>query len=316
MKRVTLKDIAKASGYSANCVSRALMDADDISVNTKQRIRRIAEEMGYVPNRSASILRKGNSNRIGILCDSLLNPYYSVMINYMQFMLLEHGYTFVTLYSHNQLFSTDDVKQVMSSDVDGLISMFAPDDDAAAMLKKLNIPTVILGRKAEGFDYVVLDNYKGGYIITQRLVDKGAKNIVYIGENRTIDCSLDRCAGYEKALEDNGLTPNVYFAYEVGSYERAVELLVQSGEPFDAIFCFNDFGAYIVMDKLAELGITGKTIAGFDEIRKELRFYSKVDTVGYDKQAFSEKAVELLLKRIRCSNIGDVTVHVEDVYLV
>lgn len=100
-----------------------------------------------------------------------------------------------------------------------------------------------------------------------------------------------------KALEDNGLTPNVYFAYEVGSYERAVELLVQSGEPFDAIFCFNDFGAYIVMDKLAELGITGKTIAGFDEIRKELRFHSKVDTVGYDKQAFSEKAVELLLKR-------------------
>lgn len=316
MRRVTLKDVAKTCGYSVNCVSRALMDADDIATTTKQRIKQIAEEMGYVPHMSASILRKGNSNRIGILCDNLLNPFYSVITNYMQWKFVEKGYTFVTFYTTRQLFGADDVKQIVASDVDGLICFLGPDAEATAMLLKFNLPTVILGRKSDDFDSVVLDNFKGGYIITKRLIDSGRRNIVYIGENNIIDCSIDRGEGYTKAMKENNLTPVSFCAYERGSYENVVEQMVKDNIPFDAIFCFNDFGAYVVMDRLSEMGITDKSVAGFDEIRKELRFYGKVDSVGYDKQSFAQKAVDMLFERIRKSNIGQPKMVVEDVYLV
>ena len=70
-KRVRLVDVAKAVGCSVNSVSRALMDAPDISEKTKKIIRKTAEELGYIPNMAAASLKKGNSKIIGILYDDL-----------------------------------------------------------------------------------------------------------------------------------------------------------------------------------------------------------------------------------------------------
>ena len=66
-KRVTLVDISKKTGYSVNCVSRALMDASDISASTKAKIKEVANELGYVQNLAAASLKNGNSKIIGIL---------------------------------------------------------------------------------------------------------------------------------------------------------------------------------------------------------------------------------------------------------
>ena len=83
-KRVTLVDIAKATGFSVNSVSRALMNASDISEETKNVIRKKADELGYIPNLNAASLKKGNSKIIGILYDDLLNPYFNTIIYYLE----------------------------------------------------------------------------------------------------------------------------------------------------------------------------------------------------------------------------------------
>lgn len=140
MKRITLKDVAKACGCSANCVSRALMDAPDISAATKHTVRRTAEEMGYVINSQASALRKGNSNSIAILCDSLLNPFYSVMTHYMQSTLKSRGYNFVTFYSERETCEEKDIRQIVSAGASGLISFLAPDQKASQMLTRQKCP--------------------------------------------------------------------------------------------------------------------------------------------------------------------------------
>ena len=86
-KRVTLVDIAKATGYSVNSVSRALMDASDISEATKTKIVKKANELGYIPNLNAASLKKGNSKIIGILYDDLLNPNFNTIIYYLEKIL-------------------------------------------------------------------------------------------------------------------------------------------------------------------------------------------------------------------------------------
>ena len=83
---VTLKDIAAATGFSANTVSRALADKSDISEETKEVIRKKAEEMGYIANALASFLRSGVSRNISIIVGDISNPHFSVMVKEMQML--------------------------------------------------------------------------------------------------------------------------------------------------------------------------------------------------------------------------------------
>ena len=100
-KRVRLVDVAKAVGCSVNSVSRALMDAPDISEKTKKIIRKTAEELGYIPNMAAASLKKGNSKIIGILYDDLLNPYYNTVIYYLEMILSKKNYSIINYRSQN-----------------------------------------------------------------------------------------------------------------------------------------------------------------------------------------------------------------------
>lgn len=79
-KTVTLADIAKATGFSANTVSHALNNKPDISEKTKKLIKETAEKMGYIANSSASFLRSGKSKNITIIVPDITNPHFSVVI--------------------------------------------------------------------------------------------------------------------------------------------------------------------------------------------------------------------------------------------
>lgn len=314
MKRITLKDVAKACGCSANCVSRALMDAPDISAATKHTVRRTAEEMGYVINSQASALRKGNSNSIAILCDSLLNPFYSVMTHYMQSTLKSRGYNFVTFYSERETCEEKDIRQIVSAGASGLISFLAPDQKASQMLTRQKMPTVVLGRKSPCFDSVVLDNVGGGRLAAEYLLSRGATGVAYIGDHREMDCSLDRGEGYADVMKRHGLQPQSYFVDRNSTFQTIIRDILQSQTQPDALFCFNDFAAYIVLQELSERGVQ-KAVCGFDDIRKELSFYGKMPTVGYDKQSFADKALNRLFLRIEGDKSQAVT-EIQPVWLV
>lgn len=146
-KRVTIKDIAIQCGLSVNCISRALMDTPDISEKTKQRVRDISAEMGYIPNRAATTLRKGSSKTVGILYDNLLNPFYSIMTNYLWAELSKYGYSFVTLINDNPFFGPNVAKHALSNNVDGVISFLEPDEETLELLENHNLPLVVVGRK-------------------------------------------------------------------------------------------------------------------------------------------------------------------------
>ena len=124
---VTLKDIAQATGFSANTVSRALADKPDISEETKAVIREKASQMGYIANALASFLRSGVSRNIAILVGDISNPHFSVMVKEMQTLLQRRGYNSI-------IFNTEEKAAVekqaittsLSQNVDGIILCPAP----------------------------------------------------------------------------------------------------------------------------------------------------------------------------------------------
>ena len=97
MKKVTLSDISKKTGYSINTVSHALRGKKDISEKTIKYITSVAEEMGYIADLSAGALRLGRTKTAAVIVGDISNPHFSIMLKEMEAQLRELGYTTVIL---------------------------------------------------------------------------------------------------------------------------------------------------------------------------------------------------------------------------
>ena len=94
---VTLKDIAKQTGYSVNTVSRALRDKDDIAQETKDRIKQIALEMGHVNNTLAASLRLGYTRTVAVILGDISNPHFAVMMKEIEAHARQYGYSSILI---------------------------------------------------------------------------------------------------------------------------------------------------------------------------------------------------------------------------
>ena len=206
---VTLKDIAQATGFSANTVSRALADKPDISEETKAVIREKASQMGYIANALASFLRSGVSRNIAILVGDISNPHFSVMVKEMQTLLQRRGYNSI-------IFNTEEKAAVekqaittsLSQNVDGIILCPAPGgEENIRFLQMHGKPFVMIGRHFSGEDasFVICDDVHGGYAAARYLLDRGHKDILFLNGPRGISSSAERLEGYRAALEEKGI---------------------------------------------------------------------------------------------------------------
>ena len=84
IRRVTLQDIARETGYSINTVSHALRNKDDIARETRERIQRVAQDMGYMGNQIASSLRSGRTRTLAVILGNMSNPFYGIMADTIQ----------------------------------------------------------------------------------------------------------------------------------------------------------------------------------------------------------------------------------------
>lgn len=312
-KRVTLVDIAKKTGVSVNCVSRALMDASDISDSTKSKIKKVADELGYVPNLSAVSLKKGNSKIIGILYDNLLNLYYNTVIHYLHHILSEKNYSFITYRSDK--FDEAIYKEMISRNLEGMISFLAPEDELAKKIHANHFPTVIIGRQTPYLSSVCYDDRKVGLLAGEALISAGYKNPLYLGEIKDLDIVRKRAEGFLEALEKHGVLGKVIFR-EV-PFEPRVALLDRAlaSSSVDSIFCFSDHMAFWVMQELKQRNLSEIKVIGVDNIQQEIPLPFALTTIGQDKNKMANDVVELLFNQIE-NKETEIKLIIEDVYLV
>ena len=308
-KRVTIKDIAAAAGCSANCVSRALMDAPDISEKRKKEIRGIADQMGYIFNRSAAALRQGQSKIIGIVVDSFIEPRYFVMINFFWDRLAERDYTIIVFRFHGTLFGVDLAKQLIAAGAAGAIAFSPPTKEAQQLLDKNKIASVVLGRDADGLcDNVVLDDRFGGGLAAQHFLDRGLRRPLYLGETRRLDYSVRRGEGFGAECARRGVQARIVSRDDIPGYDyrKYLEDLFRNGDLPDCIFCFSDFIACILIKEMHRLKISGIPVIGFDNIQQEIVMPIPLTSVSYDKRQVADLAVDLLFSKIDKGKGGHV----------
>ena len=316
-KRVTLVDISKKTGYSVNCVSRALMDASDISASTKAKIKEVANELGYVQNLAAASLKNGNSKIIGILYDNLLNPFYNTIVYYIDQTLKRMDYSFIT-YQAEKL-DEKIYKDIVSRNAEGILSFLTPDDSVIKHLKKFNFPFVVIGRHEDNMDgvtHVSLDNKKGGSLAAYALLERKCKNPAYFGEGKGLEISRERGEGFSKIFEEHNISPKIIFRGEDEDFSGITKNTLKENPKIDSIFCFSDLIAYEVLRELEKLNRQDIIVIGFDEIQKEMPMPIKIMTIGTDKSKFAKDAISLLFEQIQNKETKKGKKVVEDVYFV
>lgn len=303
IKRVSLKDIANELNLTVNTVSRALHDKDDISEKTKEKVRQVADDLGYIPDIIASSMRTSSTKTIAVLFDNLLNPYFVLMANYIQKHLIEKGYRMMifTNTSTEAILTTEVYKQMLSHRVDGVISFLRPTKEVAKYANSIHLPIFVVGREADdlGIDSVFTDDVSGGYIMGQYFHNKAYQKIGYLGGPNTIMCNVKRAEGLQKYCDEHHIPCVItYSKWDETSTNENIDELLKNG--VDAIFCFNDSIAYSAMLYIEKNHPNHSLveITGYDNVATHLQLPIKLTTIGTDVEKMILLSIEQLMKRI------------------
>lgn len=213
---VTVKDVAKKAGVSPSTVSRVINDHHSISEGTKKKIRKIMEDMGYVPNITARNLGKSTANAIGVILppldskERLGNPFFLELIDAVNEDARQRGLTTAVATAKNVEALLANVRQMyQQKQVDGFILTYSNQDDPIiAYLMAEKIPFTLIGHpysEEAKICYVDNDNQLLGKQATEHLLKNGHQDILFITNTTTETIYFERYFGYQKALMLAGL---------------------------------------------------------------------------------------------------------------
>lgn len=306
---VTIKDIAKVAGVSYATVSRALNDHPEINEETKKKIKEIAKQMGYTPNAVARGLVKKNTNMIALLIPDITNPFYPEVARGVEDFARENGYcVFLCNTNWDEKNEQKYLNILKERRVDGII--IAPVSmDTYDYISENNedIPVVYIGNRMEDSkaSYVVIDDFKAGYIATEYFVKLGHTNIAFIGGHDRTTSHIDRINGYKHALMENGLETDINsikgFSFKKESgYGTFLEMVKNRRVP-TAIVAENDIIALGIMEAAEKHGYEipkDISIIGIDDIEFGLLSKINLTTVAQPKFDIGHKSAGILLDLI------------------
>ena len=314
---VTLKDIARRTGYSINTVSRALRGKEDIAEETRKKINRIATEMGHVSNTLAASLRLGYTKTIAVILGDISNPHFAIMMKEVEAHAREYGYTSI-------LFNTNEeeekeleaIRAALNKNVDGIILCPSQKSEASlAYLKKTGVPFVLIGRHEADCSYVVCNDELGGYQATQALLAAGHRDILLLHGAMYISSARERLAGYRRAFAEAEIPVREGLIREVPVTASGCEGLLRQLERenlrFTAIFAFSDMLAWEAWSCLRKRGLRVPedcSLVGFDHIQSRLSLPFSLTSVSSHKGRMSTEAVEILVRQMNGGTKREQTV--------
>jgi LacI family transcriptional regulator len=308
-RKLLIKDIAAMSGVSIATVSRIINGTGRYSKATKERVMAIVSATKFKPNLVARGLRVSQMNIIGIIVPDITNEFFAKLVNEIQKELFVSSYqVFICNTNEDTMIERHYFEALRSQNVAGIICAGAGYAESIAG----DIPTAFIDRSpssaqsAGNFFVVESDNVLGGRLATERLIERGCREIIMFTDSRRLSSQQDRINGYIEAHGAAGIplkTSRIINLDEINytaAYKKTNELLDQ-GLRFDGIFASTDWlamGAYAV---LTERGIKvpeDVKLVGFDDVSWAQYNVKPITTIRQDVSAISKAVVTELLNRI------------------
>ncbi len=311
---VTLKDIAERIGKSIPTVSRALAGFEDISLETREEVQRVAREMGYVPNITGRNLQKQRTDTIALILPSpdylrVSDPFFSEFLSGIVAETTHDGFNLNISVGDLQDEIETYLSHYRSRRVDGFIVMRTRRQDRRIdLLRENKIPFVAYGRTQteNDFYYVDGDDTLGIHQIVDHLVALGHTRLGFIAEPSFFTKSFNRLQGFLQGLQTHNLTYDPQFVVEANFRQRSgkasAHQLLTLPEPPTAIVASNDLLALGAEGAAQELGLTvggDVSITGYDDILLAAYANPPLTTVFQPAEELGAMVARMLVSIIR-----------------
>lgn len=303
--RVTIRDIAKATGLSLGTISRALKNQDGLTEATRMRVFEAAQQMGY----DLAKLKLGRIRRIAFLLHRQHNtlsssPFFSPVLHGVEAACRQQGIalSFVAVGPSEPV-----MEQIRVHQPDAILCAGFFEPELLHAIRASGKPLVLIDMQLAGYTSINPDNRLGGYLATRHLIQAGRKRIAMLSGPSAHYSIQERVHGFRKALFDAKMLANPeleiaipHQANEELSVKKAMRALLAMSHPPDAVFCYNDSTALTAMHACLEAGLKvphDMAIIGFDDISASSKSNPPLSTIHVDKEALGAEGVAMLLRK-------------------
>ncbi|WP_461137307.1 LacI family DNA-binding transcriptional regulator [Spirosoma terrae] len=263
---ITIKEIARRLHISPSTVSRALQNSPRISVQTRQAVHELAEQLQYFPSITARNLRQGRTGIVAVVLPEIRENFFSEVVNGIEEVVFAAHSTVALYQSHDRY---DREKQILetlaSNQVDGVLLSVAKESQQFGHIQRLldrRIPIVLLDRIPPKINthQVECNMEKGAFEATKWLARRGCQRIALLNGPQPLVASEERYRGYIKALIEAKLSVENSLIKRVdlttADITEKMNQLLDTARP-DAVLAFND---YVALDAMQVCRSRGKRI--------------------------------------------------------
>jgi LacI family transcriptional regulator, galactose operon repressor len=306
-----MHEVARRAGVSLGTVSNVLNHPELVAEETRVRVQRTIDDLGFVRNGSARHLRVGSTQSIGLVVLDVSNPFFTEVARGAEDAASERGYIVILCNSDNSPQKEQNYLRVLEEQRVAGVLIVPVEEKAkyARALRRSGTSLVLLDRVSHDANTcsVSVDDVYGGQLAGQHLVSLGHQRIAYIHGPFTAAQYADRLSGLRQAVRDAALDPDraiVPLAAETDNAHAGaacVEAFMRLDDRPTAIFCGNDFLAMGVMYELARRRVAiprEVALIGYDDIDLAPMLAVPLTTVRQPKYDLGFAATDLLLDEI------------------
>lgn len=318
---VTVRDIARESGFSIGTVSIVLNNAplsQYVSEPTKKKIKEVAQRLGYSPNQFARSLRGSRSHTVGVMVFDITDPFCTPILHGIESSLYDESYLSILADAHNEHGRFEKYLEMMlERRVEALVvvaNWLVVDINLLSDLERHRIPTVIVARELqhESVSSVIVDNEAGARMAIEYLHRLGHRDIAYIRGPQPLGDSVLRWNAIIEFAESVNLTINPKLVAEVPSWfdpnhgfttarDLTMEILKKK-QRFTALLAYDDVTALGAINALANAGIRVPedcSVIGFDDVAPAALSNPPLTTIRQPMEMMGSTAVSIISDAIR-----------------
>jgi LacI family transcriptional regulator len=304
-----MKDIARDLGVSATTISKALRNHVDISLKTRDRVAKRAQQLGYQPNWAARSLVTRRTYMVGLVIPDLTNPFFAEVAKGATGKLRPEGYHVIIANSElNAEVEVREIKAVLARNVDGLIITSVQKNGRwlSRTLRRHRVPFVLIDVLVPGVRarYVGVDDAEAGALATKHLIEQGCQRIAHI-RGPALSTGRGRLRGYRRALAEHGFKWRPEYVVNGGYQDTtgytAMQQLLRLKPPPDGVYCYNDPVAAGAIKAVFDAGLMvpdDVAIVGAGNVHYSDLLRTSLSTVDHGSLAMGETAAEQLLECI------------------
>ena len=314
----TIKDVAEVAEVTVTTVSRVLNNRGYISEKTRKKVYDAIKQLNYSPNEMARSLLRKKSNLIGLIIPTVAHPFFAELTNCIEYYAYKLGYKILLCNSYQDSAKEKEyIMMLKSNQVDGII--MASHTLEIEEYLNLNLPIVAIDRMfSKSIPFITSDNYSGGVLATNLLIDKGCTKLAHISGSLELETPANNSY---KAFIDVVNERNIeHVILEtklgiLGSYEEIVYKLFEENPDIDGIFASSDMIGISVIKVAKMLGKEipkDLKIVGYDDITFSSLVVPSLTTIKQPMEKMGELVIQVLIdqmeeKEVSLKNILPIT---------